>query len=48
LAGNVAILHVVPCAVGHRVNLGNFIERALLEAVTATLLARTVLQTQTE
>ena len=41
-------MHLVPCADGQRVNRGNFIERALLDAVTWTLLARTVLQTQIE
>jgi len=39
-------VHVVPCADGQSVNRGNFIERALLDALTVTLVARTVLQTQ--
>ncbi len=47
-AGSVPIVHVVPCAAGHSVYRGNFIERALLDAVTTTLVAGTVLQTQIE
>lgn len=48
LAGSVPIVHVVPCAAGHSVYRGNLIERALLDALTTTLLAGTVLQTQIE
>ena len=46
LAGSLLIEHLVPCADGQSVNRGNFIERALLDALTVTLLAGTVLQTQ--
>lgn len=47
-AGSVPIVHLVPCAAGHSVYRGNFIERALLDAVATTLVAGTVLQTQIE
>jgi hypothetical protein len=48
LAGSVAIVHRFLCADGQRLNLGDLIEPALLAAVTATLLAFTVLHTQSE
>jgi hypothetical protein len=48
LAGSVAIVHRFLCAEGQRLNLGDFMEPALLAAVTATLVARTVLHTQSE
>jgi hypothetical protein len=48
LAGSVLIVHLFIRRVGHRVNDGGFMERALLTAVTVTLVARTVLQTHSE